>query len=523
MATAATETVVKDDVFLPDATDSSKSKTSRADDDSASSSSPVQPLKIPFAPGDHITRWEMLPIAWPIQVHGIVLEVHSDSVLLVDFGLAAALDPAEEKDGGDDDEEQEENKKQHRVKSAIESFQKSLRKKERQRLNVRTLTEQKDISKWSKVNYDGGLFGFGDGEKQEDSNAAEKTKNEKKDYWWKKWKKIQTQKNAVKEKQERAEQEVSHVGSTPDVVDKQGKIAQSKTDTNDSEESSKLHVKSDEKISWWGLFSRQSHKKEAVEECSSDDDLMDILQEVGSHENAKENDIDLVWELERRIMRKQLGVVNVAQKASADTDESHPEPEDPNKRKEQNDDTEQSDNDTEQEKQKDGAASNVNTSAIPDGSIRDNPIDTTTAQGDVKNDSEEKKDEKVADIENDDKVAPKATVEENKESTESTHMRKLSRADPPTLVLARTNWLLQHGESILPPYHAFSSNSECMAGKCSLFRRMVIGSMDAVPTLISLPFVCMFQYFVRLATGVPCKQISSCIQQLLGMPSLLWS
>jgi len=43
-----------------------------------------------FQAGDHVIRWEMLPIAWPIQIHGIVLSVNETTVVLVDFGLAAA-------------------------------------------------------------------------------------------------------------------------------------------------------------------------------------------------------------------------------------------------------------------------------------------------------------------------------------------------------------------------------------------------------------------------------------------------
>ncbi len=33
------------------------------------------PYEHGFEPGDHIIRWEMLPILWPIQINGIVLEV----------------------------------------------------------------------------------------------------------------------------------------------------------------------------------------------------------------------------------------------------------------------------------------------------------------------------------------------------------------------------------------------------------------------------------------------------------------
>ena len=56
-------------------------------------------LEHTFEPGDHVIRWEMLPIAWPIQIHGIVLETAEDSVTLADFGLTAHQQPAAGNDG----------------------------------------------------------------------------------------------------------------------------------------------------------------------------------------------------------------------------------------------------------------------------------------------------------------------------------------------------------------------------------------------------------------------------------------
>lgn len=40
----------------------------------------------------------------------------------------------------------------------------------------------------------------------------------------------------------------------------------------------------------------------------------------------------------------------------------------------------------------------------------------------------------------------------------------LPKSDPREIVLARANFLLEHGEEVLPPYHVFYSNSECIAG-----------------------------------------------------------
>ena len=38
------------------------------------------------------------------------------------------------------------------------------------------------------------------------------------------------------------------------------------------------------------------------------------------------------------------------------------------------------------------------------------------------------------------------------------------------LVLARTKFILEHGESILPPYHILNANSECIAVWCKTGR-----------------------------------------------------
>ena len=46
----------------------------------------------------------------------------------------------------------------------------------------------------------------------------------------------------------------------------------------------------------------------------------------------------------------------------------------------------------------------------------------------------------------------------------------LPKSDPIDLVLARANFLLEHGEEVLPPYHVFYSNSECIAVWCKTGR-----------------------------------------------------
>jgi hypothetical protein len=51
-----------------------------------------------------------------------------------------------------------------------------------------------------------------------------------------------------------------------------------------------------------------------------------------------------------------------------------------------------------------------------------------------------------------------------------TPTKAIPRCDPPILVLARTRFILEHGESILPPYHILNANSECIAVWCKTGR-----------------------------------------------------
>ena len=57
-----------------------------------------------------------------------------------------------------------------------------------------------------------------------------------------------------------------------------------------------------------------------------------------------------------------------------------------------------------------------------------------------------------------------ASPSKAKEGTnKSKEANELPRSDPAVLVLARTRFILEHGEEILPPYHIINSNSECIA------------------------------------------------------------
>ena len=145
------------------------------------------PYEHDFAPGDHIIRWDMLPILWPIQIHGIVLEVSEDKseVIICDFGMTSV------KGSEDEDKKPVESQSIKKLEednaiftnaihseplyvsnaeqlmmldgtnttTAEQSMKKNKKKANKhQRLNVITLRKWSDLRKWSKVDYAGGLF-----------------------------------------------------------------------------------------------------------------------------------------------------------------------------------------------------------------------------------------------------------------------------------------------------------------------------------------------------------------------------
>jgi len=101
-----------------------------------------------FQPGDHIIRWEMLPVLYPIQVHGIVLEAGKNAVIIADFGLASYDNRSESGDLTTWSDEGEE--ASHDV---ILAAWERIKPREKKRLNVRVVTDRKEVRRWSKIDY----------------------------------------------------------------------------------------------------------------------------------------------------------------------------------------------------------------------------------------------------------------------------------------------------------------------------------------------------------------------------------
>ena len=97
-------------------------------------------------PGDHIIRWEMLPIIYPIQIHGIVLEAGKNCLIIADFGLTSHGSHGNNKEL---DTFKDADQSQDFVMQAWEK----IKPKEKKRLNIIALTDPKEIRKWSKISY----------------------------------------------------------------------------------------------------------------------------------------------------------------------------------------------------------------------------------------------------------------------------------------------------------------------------------------------------------------------------------
>ena len=172
------------------------------------------PYEHGFESGDHIIRWDMLPILWPIQIHGIVLEVSEDKseVTICDFGITSVKNEEKKINGckdeqpekivedenaifteaiKDDDhtavekdcdgEEGDDNDKAESIDDESSTNKKDDKKKKR--LNVIKLTKWSDLRKWSKVNYDKGLFGGAAGKENKMGKELKKLGKKTEQLW----------------------------------------------------------------------------------------------------------------------------------------------------------------------------------------------------------------------------------------------------------------------------------------------------------------------------------------------------
>lgn len=118
-------------------------------------------------PGDHIVRWTHIAL-YPIQVHGIVLSSGPGLVSLVDFGISSQSKEADQKRFGPFDAPKSPDGSDSRTStsSTAGTIAEDGHSTDREasevnkaagggdrRLEIITLTDEKDISKWKRVDY----------------------------------------------------------------------------------------------------------------------------------------------------------------------------------------------------------------------------------------------------------------------------------------------------------------------------------------------------------------------------------
>lgn len=128
----------------------------------SSTPSTTEGLQHDLQRGDHVIRWTRIVI-YPIQVHGVVISASSDAVTIVDFGVSSDAVGNGKHDDNDDDDA---TKKVQSLDAgaALEDIvsQEDIDMMEacekytgvnKKRVNIRSITDMKDITQWKKVNY----------------------------------------------------------------------------------------------------------------------------------------------------------------------------------------------------------------------------------------------------------------------------------------------------------------------------------------------------------------------------------
>ena len=101
--------------------------------------------------GDHIVRWTHIAL-YPVQVHGIVLSAGPDIVTLVHFGVASQSKSSADKKVGPASEDNDDVEAAAATDREAREVTKAAGGGDR-RLEIITITDEKDIRRWKKVNY----------------------------------------------------------------------------------------------------------------------------------------------------------------------------------------------------------------------------------------------------------------------------------------------------------------------------------------------------------------------------------
>ena len=472
------------------------------------------PYEHGFEPGDHIIRWEMLPILWPIQIHAIVLDVSDDktTVTICDFGITTVKNDAVEKKmakSGEKDAEkmlEEENAKFNEAikdegcgggggkllnnASAVagnnDGGEVENKGRSKNRLNIIILTKWSDLRKWKKVNYDGGLLG---GKKGSMGEGLQKLGKQTEKLWT-----SVTKSFVRKESTDSTTKKGSHhVPSVRhDVTDEGYCLHHPEIQLRRRREGEGREGENDEKDGW--TIVRKKCPQCIIEDCPAmmgeesptsrtstivsepfssveEDEDRDESKEVKKEEENSNSGTSNLSDSDSIKPPSGLNLTRTASNSSGtdnhdvSTDISKTDSKDtleePRTLAQMISEANKIEKRTVRKTVVKTAPSSpvneqkpANTSRRPSwrqGSFMKSVSGLFSVQ------KSETKDESV----NKGEAVTPPEVEE--EETDKSKTNELPRSDPPVLVLARTRFILKHGEEILPPYHIINSNSECIA------------------------------------------------------------
>jgi hypothetical protein len=476
------------------------------------------PYEHGFEPGDHIIRWDMLPILWPIQIHGIVLDVSDDktTVTICDFGITTVKNDAVEKKmakSGEKDAQkmlEEENAKFNEAikdegcsggggkllnnnASAVadnnNDGEVESKGRSKNRLNIIILTKWSDLRKWKKVNYDGGLLG---GKKGSMGEGLQKLGKQTEKLWT-----SVTKSFVRKESTDSTTKKGSHhVPSVRHDVNDEGYcLHHPEIQLRRRREGEGGEGENDEKDGWATV--RKKCPQCIIEDCpammgeeSPTSRTSTIVSEPFSSVEEDE-DRDESKDVEKGEENSNSGTSNLSDSDSIKPPSGlHLTRTASNSSGTENDDVStdigKTDSKVTLEEPRTLAQMISEANNIEKRTVRKTVVKTAPSSSPVNEQkppvstgrrsswrqgsfmksvsglfSVQKFDNKDESVNKGEAVTPPEEVEE--EETDKSKTNELPRSDPPVLVLARTRFILKHGEEILPPYHIINSNSECIA------------------------------------------------------------
>ncbi len=477
------------------------------------------PYEHNFEPGDHIIRWDMLPILWPIQIHGIVLEVSDDKseVTICDFGVTSVKNNADDKKIAKFNEaiqvvESEDSICRTTTTKDPGNQSNEKKEKKKQRLNVIKLTKWSDLKKWSKVNYEIGLLSAGgkggaalDKGLKSLGKHTENAWKQTESAWSSMTESFTTQKNVQKYNHSPKDDKKIWRSIRCDVDDKGfcchhpeiqlrqqredgewtivrkkcpwcikedcpamlGEECQSETEASPMKNASNLSnsetgLAAEVSITYNGTVSNKMDSEKDGSKSIADN-KNDTESGVGIGLSGTYRDPDTTAD-EPKTLAQMVAAANQVEshsrKITIERGVSSPE---------------------RQLKLIEKQPSSWHSSLVKSFS-------NMFPQKKEKGSSVESSSTNIVSASRDEKQT-KSGEQEGQRMPNSTKQQKalknLPRSDPTLLVLARTTFILEHGESVLPPYHIINSNSECIAvwcktGRWSTFQASVFLTSSAI-------------------------------------------